>query len=164
MTAMTKTAAVRQEFVVTRVYDAPASLVWAAWTEADHIRNWFGPSGFTSPSASVDLRAGGAFSVDMEGPNGWSRKAVYAIVEVVAEKRLILEASGGDRAANNYYRVNVVVELEDRGGKTQLTLTGLVMESQPGATGPLTGGEGPWSQSMDRFGDHLMQSQKGKGR
>ncbi|MHA1560144.1 MAG: SRPBCC family protein [Alphaproteobacteria bacterium] len=149
----------RPEFTIKRVYDAPTSLVWAAWTEEAHIREWFGPNGFTSPGASVDLRPGGAYEVEMEGPNGWSQKAVYSIAEYTAGERLVLEASGGDRAADNYYRVNIVVEISDLDGRTQMVLTGFIMESQPGATGPLTGGEGPWSQSMDRLGERLRNIQ-----
>ena len=111
-----------------------------------------------APAASVDLRPGGAYEVDMEGPNSWSKKAVYSIGELTVGERLVLEASGGDRAKGNYFRVNMIVEISDRGAQTQLELTGIVMESQPGATGPLTGGEEPWSQSMDRLGELLRKA------
>ena len=160
MTAQaSENADIQQEFTITRIYDAPAALVWAAWTEEAHIREWFGPNGFTSPAASVDLRPGGTYEVDMEGPKGFGRKAVYSIVEVEAGERLVLEASAGDRATGDYWRARTIVEIVDLGKQTQLELTGLVMESQPGATGPFTGGEGPWSQSMDRLGERLRNIQ-----
>jgi len=78
----------------------------------------------------------------MEGPKGFGQKAVYSITDLTAGERLVLEASSRDRAAGNYWRVNIVVEISDLGTQSQLVLTGLVMESQQDATGPLTGGKG----------------------
>ena len=44
MTAATK------DFAVSRVFDAPRDLVWKAWTEADRLKEWFGPKGVTIPT------------------------------------------------------------------------------------------------------------------
>lgn len=160
MTALANTETdIREEFTIKRIYDAPAALLWAVWTEEAHIREWFGPKGFTSPASSVDLRPGGTYEVDMEGPKGFGQKAVYTIDELTIGERLVLEASSGDRSAGNYWRVNIVVEISDLGAQSQLVLTGLVMESQQDATGPLTGGKGPWMQSMDRLGEVLRNIQ-----
>mgnify|MGYP003903136961 FL=1 len=32
-----------QELVITRVFDAPRDLVWKAWTEPEHVMEWWGP-------------------------------------------------------------------------------------------------------------------------
>ena len=49
------------ELEVTRVFDAPRSLVWRCWTEAELLKQWFGPEGFTIPRCTIDLRVGGSF-------------------------------------------------------------------------------------------------------
>ena len=45
------TASTQQDLVITRIFDAPRELVWKAWTEPEHMMRWWGPKGFTRPSA-----------------------------------------------------------------------------------------------------------------
>jgi uncharacterized protein YndB with AHSA1/START domain len=58
------------DVVVKRVLDAPAELVWQAWTEPGLVRRWWGPHGFTSPLARMDVRPGGTSLVCMRSPDG----------------------------------------------------------------------------------------------
>jgi uncharacterized protein YndB with AHSA1/START domain len=81
---------------------------------------------------------------------------VHTVVEIVPEKRLVLEMSGGGRAEGNFYRAHLAVTFRAEAGGTALTLTTSVIESQPGAKGPLAGTEQAWSQSMERLRDHLV--------
>ena len=37
-----------REIVITRVFDAPRELVFAAWTDPNHVERWWGPRGYTS--------------------------------------------------------------------------------------------------------------------
>ncbi len=64
--------------VITRIFDAPRSLVFKAWTEPEHMVNWFGPRGFTSKVLKNDLRPGGAYRMHMRGPDGdhWTQGVV----------------------------------------------------------------------------------------
>jgi uncharacterized protein YndB with AHSA1/START domain len=50
-----------REFVITRTFDAPRDLVWRAFTEAEHLKHWWGPKGFKMLSCKLDLRPGGIF-------------------------------------------------------------------------------------------------------
>lgn len=52
--------------VVKRIIDAPVELVWQAWTSPDHVTKWWGPAGFSSPSAKIDLREGGKYIFAMQ--------------------------------------------------------------------------------------------------
>ncbi|RYD56028.1 MAG: ATPase [Sphingobacteriales bacterium] len=56
------------EIVNTRVFDAPRTLVYRAWTEPDHLKNWWGPIGFTNTFNTFDLQVGGKWSFVMHGP------------------------------------------------------------------------------------------------
>jgi len=58
-----------RELTITRIFDAPRTLVFKAWTDPRHLANWWGPRGFTLPSCSVDLRPGGEYRLHMRGPN-----------------------------------------------------------------------------------------------
>lgn len=51
-----------------RVLNAPVEQVWKAWSEPEYVKQWWGPTGFTSPSAEIDFRVGGTSLVCMRAP------------------------------------------------------------------------------------------------
>ena len=54
------------ELVITRVFDAPRSLVFAAWTEIEHLKRWENaPVGFTVTTEESDIRPGGRYCACM---------------------------------------------------------------------------------------------------
>ena len=56
------------EIVTARIVNAPRDLVFTAWTDPDHLKNWWGPAGFTNTFNEFDLRPGGKWSFVMHGP------------------------------------------------------------------------------------------------
>ena len=52
-----------RELVVTRTFDAPARLVFEAWTRAELFRQWWLPKsmGMTLRSIEMDVRTGGRY-------------------------------------------------------------------------------------------------------
>ena len=59
------------DLVLTRVFDAPRSLVFEAWTKAEHVARWFTPAPLTTGECVVDFREGGAFRIAMRMPDGF---------------------------------------------------------------------------------------------
>ena len=57
------------EIVSTRVVNFPIALVYSAWTDPEHLKNWWGPKGFTNTFNEFDLRPGGKWSFIMHGPD-----------------------------------------------------------------------------------------------
>ena len=55
-------------FEISRVFDAPRERVWQAWTEAEHLKKWWGPKGFTVTHCTVDLRPGGTMHYCLKAP------------------------------------------------------------------------------------------------
>jgi len=49
-----------REIVISRVFDAPRELLWKCFTEARHLKQWWGPKGFKVIAAKMDLRLGQA--------------------------------------------------------------------------------------------------------
>jgi uncharacterized protein YndB with AHSA1/START domain len=137
--------------VITRVFDAPRSLVFKAWTESERMANWFGPRGFTSKVLKNDLRPGGAYRVHMGGPDGdhWLQ-GVYR--EVVPPERLAMVGNWAD-ADGNPTRPETTLTLlfEDVGGKTRLTLHQAVFESVSARNEHNNG----WSSSLDCLAEYL---------
>jgi uncharacterized protein YndB with AHSA1/START domain len=44
-----------REMHITRVVDAPRELLWRIWTEPDHLKEWWGPNGFTNTIHKFNL-------------------------------------------------------------------------------------------------------------
>ncbi len=57
-----------REIVSKRTVHFPQALVFTAWTDPDHLQNWWGPAGFTNTFTTFDLRAGGKWNFIMHGP------------------------------------------------------------------------------------------------
>lgn len=57
------------EIVTTRIVNASINLAFKAWTDPNHLKNWWGPKGFTNTFNEYDLRPGGKWSFIMHGPD-----------------------------------------------------------------------------------------------
>jgi uncharacterized protein YndB with AHSA1/START domain/predicted enzyme related to lactoylglutathione lyase len=65
------------DLAVTRVLDASMEEVWKAWTEPEYVMRWWGPTGFTSPRAELDVREGGVSLVCMRAPAEYGGQDLY---------------------------------------------------------------------------------------
>src|SRR6188472_1489231 len=61
LTAVERTS--EREFVVTRTFDAPARLVYEAWTKPELLKQWWAPKSMGIPllSCEADVRVGGGY-------------------------------------------------------------------------------------------------------
>ena len=65
-------ANVETDFVITRVFDAPRALVFAAWTDPAQLAAWWGPRVMRS-RCTRDVRPGGAYRIVMRDTNAQRR-------------------------------------------------------------------------------------------
>jgi uncharacterized protein YndB with AHSA1/START domain len=80
-----------RELLLTRTLNAPVDLVWEAWTNPEHIANWWGPDGFTNTINHMDMRPGGEWSLVMHGPDGTNYKNLSIFREIVLHKKIVYE-------------------------------------------------------------------------
>lgn len=149
--------------VIERTFDAPASTIWKMWTDAEHFRAWYGPSGATIPSAEMDVRVGGRrlVSMRMQTPNGeMTMWFTGEYVEVDPTTRLVYTESMADETgrvlspaesgmpADHPAITRIVVELEELGGRTKMVMThhGVPADS---------GGAMGWKMALDQLAEHL---------
>jgi len=79
-----------RELVVARTFDAPRSIVWAAFTDPKHLPKWHtGPAGFTMPVCEIDLRPGGSWHYVWRNPQGREFGATGTYREVDPPKRMV---------------------------------------------------------------------------
>jgi uncharacterized protein YndB with AHSA1/START domain len=92
--------ATASEFVMARVFDAPRALLWAAFTEAERLRHWWGPKGFTVRHCELDLRPGGIFHYGLRSADGKDMWGRFVYREIVPPERLVFIVSFSDEAGN----------------------------------------------------------------
>jgi uncharacterized protein YndB with AHSA1/START domain len=133
-----------------RVFDAPRSLVWQAWTRAEHVAQWFGPKDFTNPVCEVDARPGGVLRITMQAPDGTQYPMEAVFDEVVEPERLVWTTSV-EHANNVRFDIRQVTTFVERDGKTKVTLEAYVLRATPESADALGGMEQGWSESLDRL-------------
>jgi uncharacterized protein YndB with AHSA1/START domain/predicted enzyme related to lactoylglutathione lyase len=156
-----------QEITITRELDAPRALVFAAWTEPERVMRWWGPNGFTTPVATIDLRPGGVIHTCMRSPDGqdyWSR-GVYR--DIVVPERIVTTDSFADADGNivepTQYGMSaswprealLTLTFEEHGGKTTLALRHDVPGAAASEVDMCRQG---WSESLDRLADYLARA------
>ena len=77
------------DLLLERVVDVPRELVWRAWTQPEHLKQWFTPAPWTTIDAEIDLRPGGMFRTVMRSPEGQHVENAGCILEVVENEKLV---------------------------------------------------------------------------
>jgi uncharacterized protein YndB with AHSA1/START domain len=124
-----------RDLVATREFDEPVERLWQAWSDAEDVKRWWGPIGFTVPIARMDFREGGTTLVSMYSPDGhelyntWTYQRIEPLkrIEFVlrfanAQGEAVEPASLGlppDLASE----VPHIVAFESLGSRTRLTVT-----------------------------------------
>jgi uncharacterized protein YndB with AHSA1/START domain len=107
-----------REVVVTRTFDAPARLVFEAWSRPDLFQKWWVPKsmGMTLRSCEMDVRTGGTYRLSFgEGMDFFGR-----YLEVTPPSRIVwTNEEGGENGS-----VTTVI-LEEKDGQTLLVMTEL---------------------------------------
>lgn len=93
----------KQDLVITRTFDVPISKVWKAWSDSGEVIKWWGPTGFTCPSAKIDFRVGGVSLVCMRAPREFGGQDMYS-----TWKYKVIE---------NHSRIEYIHNLTDSSGK-----------------------------------------------
>ncbi len=143
-----------KEVVFTRVFNAPLSLVFKLWTQAEHFGKWWGPPSFTNIIHQFDARPGGAIRIDMHGPNGMVLYIGGTFEEVDEPSRLVfITAALQSPDSEPFIKIRNATVFEERGGKTVITLSAaVIMAPSEQAAGSATAGmEAGLSQTLDRL-------------
>jgi uncharacterized protein YndB with AHSA1/START domain len=107
-----KSSIANRELQIERTLNAPVELVWEVFTQPEHIKNWWGPNGFTNTIFTMDVRPGGEWDFVMHGPDGrdYKNKSVYK--EIVTNKKIVF-----DHFNPNF---TTTIEFEEKGDQTHL--------------------------------------------
>lgn len=152
--------------VLERTFGAPADLVWKMWTDPDHFKAWYGPTGATIPVANLDVQVGGKrlISMAMETPNGpMEMWFTGEFTEVVPNERLVYTDAMSDAEGNvtsptdmgmpegHPTFTEVTVELSAVDGQTKMVLTHVGVPAD-------SDGAGGWTMAVDKLEAHIAAS------
>lgn len=126
-----------QPFIISRLFDAPRDKVWKSWTEAERLKHWWGPKGFTVKQLKLDLRPGGTMHYSLKMPDGNEMWGLFVYREIVPPERLVFVNSFSDpQGGISTHPLNptwprqmlTTVSFEEQGGKTKVTVHWVPLE------------------------------------
>ena len=93
------------EIVTTRTFNYPRNIVYKAWTDPDHLKNWWGPLGFTNTFHVFDFKVGGEWIFTMHGPEKGNYPNHCTFVAIQEPELLVW-----DRQSKPIFQVEVVFD------------------------------------------------------
>ena len=90
----------KDEFVITRIFNAPRAVVFKVWTETEHLKYWWGPKGYAWVSGTMDLCPGGMFHYCMCSPDGHEMWGKFVYHDIIAPELLTFIVSFSDKDRN----------------------------------------------------------------
>ena len=116
-----------RELVISRTFNAPRVLVWQAWSQCEHLQQWWAPAGWALPVCKMDFRPGGVWHYCMKGPGpdgtemeSWGRTVFREIVE---PERIVYVDAFSDAAGNvaeGMPEMAITVTFTETDGQTQV--------------------------------------------
>jgi uncharacterized protein YndB with AHSA1/START domain len=112
-----------RELVVRRTFNAPARIVYEAWTRPELFQRWWTPksSGVTMLSCEMDVRVGGTYRLVFRHPSSGQPMAFFGrYTEVTPNSRIVWTNDEGHEAG-----AVTTVTFEEQGGKTLVVMSDL---------------------------------------
>jgi len=104
---------------ISRLFDAPRSLVFDALTKPEHVRRWYGPRVTTMVSCEIDFRVGGRYRYVLRTKDGHDAAFSGEYRTIVRPERIVstwwFEAIPGAETVDT-------ATLQDVAGKTRLSV------------------------------------------
>lgn len=148
-----------KEVVFERTFDAPLDTVWQAWTDAEMLKQWWGPDNVLIPECEVDLRVGGKFHIVMEageamGPykgTRWPMDATFTVVE--PGQKLAYTAKAWTEGQEETMTIEQTTELSltEDNGQTKMKLKATITKVGSNAEMAVQGMQMGYNQQFDKL-------------
>jgi len=111
------------EIVSTRVFNFSRGKVFNAWAQPQHLKNWWGPKGFTNTFHEFDFTEGGKWKFIMHGPDGANYDNESEFLKIETNKLIVL-----NHISNPKFQVQA--SFEEEGEKTKLTFKMIFLSAE----------------------------------
>lgn len=112
-----------REFVVTRTFNAPAHIVFEAWTKPELLKRWWAPKSFgvTFVACEADVRAGGGYRFVFSHPDAEQPMEFFGrYIEVIPNARLVWTNEEGEEGG-----AVTTVTFQEVDGETRVVMVDL---------------------------------------
>jgi uncharacterized protein YndB with AHSA1/START domain len=138
-----------REVVVTRTFNAPARLVFAAWTTPELLKQWWAPKSFgiSFLSCEADVRTGGSYRFVFAHPASAQPMTFFGrYIEVIPNARLVwTNEEGGEGGAVT------TVTFEERGGQTLVVMRDLYPSKEALDDAIASGSMGGYDETFEQL-------------
>lgn len=151
------------EIKCVRRFAATRDRLWAMWTEAEHLRNWWGPKGFSTPVCQVDFRPGGSWFYRMQDPESQRYCGKMTYIEIDAPRRFTAQDVFTDEAGNplaDMPQAHSAFDFTEFNGETIWTNTSRYRTREARDQVLEMGVEAGLSQTLDRLEEYLASLPK----
>lgn len=115
---------------ISRMIAAAPEVVFAAWTQPEHMQHWCAPEGMEVPLATVDLAVGGRFHIQMRNAEGVEHNARGVYHEVDRPGRLVYTWRWDEYPEAGESLITVEFRAVDDGTEMTMVHSGLPTEEQ----------------------------------
>ena len=151
---LTVTTPSDREIRMVRVFDAPRTMVYDAFTKCELLRRWFGPHGYTLSLCEGDFKIGGGWRFVLRGPDGSEMGMRGKIREMTRPERLVHIETFDDYPGEALITTTFV---EER-GKTTVTINVMYESKQIRDAVVQSGMEHGAAESYDRLAEYLAST------
>ncbi|MCC6523686.1 MAG: SRPBCC family protein [Polyangiaceae bacterium] len=142
-----------REMVVTRTFEAPARIVFEAWTKPELFKRWWVPRSISVSlqSCEMDVRTGGTYRL-VFAADGSSQMAFFGrYVEVTPPSRLVWTNEEGDEGGPI-----TTVTFEERGDRTLLVVHDLYPSKEALDAALASGATGAMPETFEQLDELLV--------
>ena len=149
------------ELSINRVFNAPRDVVYEAFTNAAHTREWMGPRGFVATHFEQDARPGGKWRACLHQTEAWKGRTDFPDLgqggtfrEIVPPERLVYTFAWEGQGGQPTRETVITIHFTELGGdRTQMKFHQAFFDSVEQRDGHNEG----WNSSFDRLSDYVEQ-------
>ena len=147
------------DLMLERVTDVSPALIWAAWTQPEHLKQWFAPKPWTTPECQIDLRVGGLCRTTMRSPEGQEFPNAGCYLEIVENQKLVFtDALGENFRPGEKPFFTVSINMEPHGSGTKYTVIAMHKDEAGRQTHEEMGFHTGWGICYDQMIELLQKT------
>lgn len=145
------------DLVIERVIDVKPSNVWAAWTNAELLNQWFTPKPW-SCRCDIDVRPGGDFGLIMISPEGEETESHGCYLEIIENRKLVWTSALlpgyrplSDSREDKSFLFTAIIDIEPHPSGTQYTIIAKHSDKEGCKVHDELGFYGGWGTALDQM-------------
>lgn len=152
---------------ITRTLNFPRRIVFEAWTDPKHLKQWFAPPGCTIEFKKLDIKPGGTFHSCVHDPAHGDCWCIGEYLEIIKPEKIVYSVINADKDGNPVdpsilgmdpewpAKSVVTILFTEVNGKTTINLRQTASEEVAKRTGAYPS----WIKMLDRLDDLLVGKQ-----